>query len=639
MARAPYQPAAAADSVQRLMLWLSLFVVLLTVAAIGINQILLHRLLIGSAAVWARDLAADLQRQDPELPQLLLGAAARPDQLARLAGAATAAEVAGFRLLRHDGSALLAVPPPEARPEPGPRRRHQAAPRQAASRVPIPAAGPAGEGDPAGALLITLRETGRRAELRGAFGLAQVGIGGFGASMLLLLVWLGHRGRRAEAEATRARHLLRHDRLTGLVTHAELRERLALALEAARGMQQQVGVLVVNLRGFRQVNALHGRATGDAVLAALAGRLRTLVRRSDTVARLSADRFAVVQTSPDSTEDAVALAQRLAATLTQPLVLPNGQSLALKLQIGFATAPKDAGEAELLLACAEAALSVAGTPQRPDICGFDAALDATLRGRRETEEDLRLAIDQGTLTLHYQPQRRLGDRGLVGFEALLRWPHATRGLISPAEFIPLAEQTGLIVPLGAWVLHTACAEAAQWPGETRIAVNLSPAQFRHGDLVATVAEALAATGLPARRLELEVTESLLQESPEDVVRLLRDLRDLGVSIAMDDFGTGWSSLAHLWRFPFSKLKIDRAFITDMPRDPKLRAIVTTIVGLGRILDMTVIAEGVETEEQARLLAAEGCEQGQGWLFGRPMPATTARRLIAEDQARAARDAA
>ncbi|MGG5885941.1 putative bifunctional diguanylate cyclase/phosphodiesterase [Falsiroseomonas sp. HC035] len=636
MARSPHQPAAAADSVQRLMLWLSLFVVLLTLAAVGVNQILLHRLLIGLAAVWTRGLAADLLREDPALPQLLRGAEPGPGQLDRLGRIATATEIASFRLLRPDGSVLLAAPPPDVPAATAPRRRHQSIPREAASQAPIPSPDKA---EPAGTLVISLRENGRRAELRDAFGLAQFGIGGFGASMLLLLVWLGHRGRRAEAEATRTRHLLRHDRLTGLLTHAELRERLALALAAAQPLDQQVAVLVLNLRGFRQMNALHGRATGDAVLAALAGRLRTLVRRSDTVARLSADRFAVVQTSPEAEEDSAALAHRLAAALAGPLVLPNGQSLALKLQIGFATAPKDAQDAELLLACAEAALSSAGTDAQPDICGYDAAMDTLLRLRRETEDDLRMAIEQGTLTLHYQPQRRLGDRGLLGFEALLRWPHPTRGLISPAEFIPLAEQTGLIVPLGAWVLHTACAEAAQWPGEARIAVNLSPAQFRHGDLVATVAEALATTGLPARRLELEVTESLLQDDPEDVVRLLRDLRAMGVSIAMDDFGTGWSSLAHLWRFPFGKLKIDRAFITEMPRDPKLRAIVTTIVGLGRILDMTVIAEGVETEEQARMLAAEGCEQGQGWLFGRPMPAATARRLIAEDQSRVARSAA
>jgi diguanylate cyclase (GGDEF)-like protein len=636
MARSLYQPAAAASPVQRLMLWLSLFVVLLTLAAIGINQVLLHRLLAGAATGWAQALAADLLRQDPGLPRLLQGAPPDHGQLARLASIALPKEIAGFRLQRPDGTSLLAQQGQAAGTG---TRRHQARPGHLMASVPIPQAGAAGPGGPAGTLVIALRETGRRTALREAFGLAQLCIAGFGGSMLLLLLWLGHRGRRAEAEATRARHLLRHDRLTGLVTHAELRERLAVALAEALPLARQVGVLVLNLRGFRQVNALHGRATGDAVLAALAGRLRALVRRSDTVARLSADRFAVVQTSADSSEDAVALARRLAAALSDPLPLPNGQALALKLDLGFATAPQDAAEAELLLACAEAALSAASEQPQPAIRGFDPATDAVLRSRRETEEDLRLAIGQGTLAIHYQPQRRLGDRSLVGFEALLRWPHPTRGLVSPAEFIPLAEQTGLIVPLGAWVLRTACAEAAQWPGEVRIAVNLSPSQFRHGDLVATVTEALAATGLPARRLELEVTESLLQEDTEDVVRLLRDLRGLGVSIAMDDFGTGWSSLAHLWRFPFGKLKIDRAFITEMTRDPKLRAIVTTIVGLGRILDMAVIAEGVETEEQARLLETEGCEQGQGWLFGRPMPAATARRLIAEDQSRAARSAA
>jgi EAL domain-containing protein (putative c-di-GMP-specific phosphodiesterase class I) len=293
----------------------------------------------------------------------------------------------------------------------------------------------------------------------------------------------------------------------------------------------------------------------------------------------------------------------------------------------------------LLLTRAEAALSAARSQPGPTIRGFEPAMDEAVRWRRETEADLRQAIAEEALLLHYQPQRRLRDQKLVGFEALLRWPHATRGMIPPVEFIPLAEETGLIVPIGAWVIRAACAEAAQWPEDLRIAVNLSPAQFRHGDLVCTVADALARTGLPAHRLELEITESLLQEDPEDVVRLLRDLRGLGVSIAMDDFGTGWSSLAHLWRFPFGKLKIDRAFITELARDPKLSAIVATIVGLGRILDMTVVAEGVETEEQARILTAEGCEQGQGWLFGRPMPAEAARRLIAEDQDKLSRSAA
>jgi diguanylate cyclase (GGDEF)-like protein len=617
------------------MLWMGMFVVLLTLAAIGINQILLQRLLVASTTLWAQSLATDLLRQDPGLPDLLRGAPPRPGQLERLAGLVTAPEITGFRLLRPDGTSLLPDAPPASA---APRRRHQAdMPVQASAAAQL--FGPAAQDPPAGTLVIALRETGRRAELRQAFAVAQFCIAGFGASMLLLLGWLGHRGRRAEAEATRARHLLRHDRLTGLVTHAEFRDRLALNLGSARTHDQQVGVVVLNLRGFRQVNALHGRATGDALLAALAGRLRSLVRRSDTVARLSADRFAVVQVSPEAGDDTAALAQRLLAALAEPLVLPAGKTLTVRLDCGFATAPRDAEDAETLLGCAEAALSVAGAQAQPGFRGFDAGTEALLRSRRETEDDLRLAIEQGGFAVHYQPQRRLGDRGLVGFEALLRWPHATRGLVSPAEFIPLAEQTGLIVPLGAWVLRTACAEAAQWPGEIRVAVNLSPAQFRHGDLVATVAEALAGTGLPGRRLELEVTESLLQDDPEDVVRLLRDLRALGVSIAMDDFGTGWSSLAHLWRFPFGKLKIDRAFITEMARDPKLRAIVTTIVGLGRILDMAVIAEGVETEEQAALLLAEGCEQGQGWLFGRPMPAPTARRLIAEDAARAARSAA
>ncbi|MBU8545282.1 MULTISPECIES: putative bifunctional diguanylate cyclase/phosphodiesterase [Roseomonadaceae] len=623
MARQAYTANTPTDTVQRLLLWLSLGALLLTLAGVGVNQMLLDRLLHNAAQAWSAQLAQDLLRAHPTLPAALRGAPATADDVARLRAVPLPPEFARIELVGSDGALVT-----DSGSAGGPGR--------GAARVTVAVTDAEGE---AGHLVAALRETGRRAQLREAFRTAQLSIALFGAITLGLLVWLGQRGRRAEAAAARARHLLRHDALTGLATHAELRDRLALTLTAARAAHQQVGVLVLNLRGFRDFNALHGRANGDAVLAALARRLRSLVRRDDTVARLSADRFAVVQTAIAGEEDALSLAERLANALAEPLPLPGGPGQALSVELGLAIAPQDGVEAELLLTRAEAALSAARNQPGPTIRGFEPAMDEAVRWRRETEADLRQAIAEEALVLHYQPQRRLRDQKLVGFEALLRWPHPTRGMIPPVEFIPLAEETGLIVPIGAWVIRAACAEAAQWPEDLRIAVNLSPAQFRHGDLVCTVADALARTGLPAHRLELEITESLLQEDPEDVVRLLRDLRGLGVSIAMDDFGTGWSSLAHLWRFPFGKLKIDRAFITELERDPKLSAIVATIVGLGRILDMTVVAEGVETEEQARILTAEGCEQGQGWLFGRPMPAEAARRLIAEDQDKLSRSAA
>ncbi len=596
---------------------------LLTLAAIGVNQVLLDRVLHGGAVLWTESLVAGMLRREPGLPALLRAGGTDPAVFAHLGGVPEVVEIAGFQLLGPEGQVLFQSPPPDGPPG---RLPQAEAPVRDAEGV-------------AGRLVVSLRDAGRRAALRQAFRLAQASIAAFGATTLLLLVWLGRRGRQEEAAAARARYLLRHDSLTGLATHAELRERLALALAVARPAGLQVGVLVLNLRGFRDVNAVHGRATGDAVLEALALRLRTLVRREDTVARLSADRFAVVQTAIIGDEDAITLAERLATALAEPLPLACGGGLTLGVELGLAVAPQDGEEAELLLARAEAALSAARGQPEPAIRGFEPAMDEAIRARREIESDLRQAIEAQALLLHYQPQRRLRDRRLTGFEALLRWPHPTRGMIPPAEFVAMAEQNGLIVPLGAWVIRAACAEAARWPGDYRVAVNLSPAQFRHGDLVCTVADALARSGLSPHRLELEITESLLQEDTEDVVRLLRDLRGLGVSIAMDDFGTGWSSLAHLWRFPFGKLKIDRAFVTELTRDPKLSAIVATIVGLGRILDMTVVAEGVETEDQARILTAEGCEQGQGWLFGRPMPAEAARRLIAEESGRASRNAA
>jgi len=604
------------------MLRLSAVAVVLVLAAVGANQLLLNHMQQTADQSWARQVAREMLREEPRLPQLLRREAEDPAALDRLRDFALPEEFSGFRLLGSHGEVLLEA--------------QASALTQVADNLPFTEVPLVDAQGSAGVLQMIMHHAGRREHLVGVFRLAQASVGLFGGIMLALLLWLGLRGRREEAAATRARILLRHDSLTGLATHAELRKRLELALPEARTGHSQVGVLVMNLRGFRDVNAMYGRAIGDAVLEALARRLQSLVRRDDTVARLSVDRFAVVQSSVAGEEDAAALAERLANALAEPLLLPNTPALSLCVEFGLAIAPQDGQEAELLLARAEAALSAARGAPLPAIRGFEPAMDEDLRARREIEADLQRAIEAEALVLHYQPQRRLRDQRLVGFEALLRWPHPQRGLIAPVEFIPLAEQNGLIVPLGAWVIRAACAEAARWQGDYRVAVNLSPAQFRHGDLVHTVADALARTGLPAHRLELEITESLLQEDPEDVVALLRDLRGLGVSIAMDDFGTGWSSLAHLWRFPFGKLKIDRAFVTDLARDPKLSAIIATIVGLGRILDMTVVAEGVETEEQARILTAEGCEQGQGWLFGRPMPAEAARQLITEELATRAR---
>jgi EAL domain-containing protein (putative c-di-GMP-specific phosphodiesterase class I) len=277
---------------------------------------------------------------------------------------------------------------------------------------------------------------------------------------------------------------------------------------------------------------------------------------------------------------------------------------------------------------AEDALKAARAQPLPAIHCFAPGHEAALRDRRQLERDLRRAIAEGGFVLHWQPQRRLRGRGLIGFEALLRWPHPDHGMIPPDAFIPLAEATGLIVPLGAWVLRTAAAEAARWPAELKVAVNLSAAQLKADGLLATVAEALATSGLAPHRLEFEVTESQLLQDTQHAARVMEGLHALGVSLALDDFGTGWSSLAYLRRFPFDRIKMDRAFLRGLDHDPRTASVVSAILGLGRGLGMTVVAEGIETEAEAAELVALGCELGQGWLLGRPMPVEQARALVA-----------
>lgn len=444
------------------------------------------------------------------------------------------------------------------------------------------------------------------------------------ALFLPLAAALSRRLAAARTEAPQTR-----DALTGLPAHAGFRERLDGALAMARRQGWKSGVLVLDLRHFREINETLGRAGGDLALRLVAARLREAVRREDIVARLGADRFAVVQTALQDPAGALQLAERIVAALAPPLPI-DGAGPTLTADIGIAIAPDDGDETGLLLARAEDALTAARAAPVPSIHCFAPGQEAALRDRRRLERELRGAIAAGALTLHWQPQRRLSDAALIGFEALVRWPHPERGMITPDEFIPLAEASGLIVPLGAWVLRAATAEAATWPGGLKVAVNLSAAQVRADGLLATVAGALADSGLPPHRLELEVTESLLLQEDQLSAGVLAGLQDLGVSISLDDFGTGWSSLAYLRRFPFDQIKMDRGFLRDLGADPRVGAVVNAILSLGRGLGMTVVAEGIETEEQAQRLLALGCERGQGWHLGRPAPAEQARALVAEE---------
>jgi len=465
-------------------------------------------------------------------------------------------------------------------------------------------------------------------------GLSRAAAGMLAAAALAGLLALGL-ARRLAAEPTTPQT---RDPLTGLPAHAGFRERLEGTLALARRQGWRSGVLVLDLRDFHEINEAHGRTGGDLALRLVAARLRDAVRREDVVARLGADRFAVVQTALQDPAGALQLAERLAAALAAPLSLPGGAP-AVAADIGIAIAPEDGDEAGLLLARAEDALTAARAAPLPTIHCFAPAQEAELRERRRLERDLRAALEAGALTLHWQPQRRLSDRALIGFEALLRWPHPERGMIPPDRFIPLAEASGLIVPLGAWVLRAAAAEAATWPGHFKAAVNLSVAQVRDEGLIAILGEALAASGLCPQRLELEVTESLLLREDPQTARVLTALQSLGVSVALDDFGTGWSSLAYLRRFPFDQIKMDRGFLRDLDADPRVAAVVAAILSLGHGLGMTVVAEGIETEEQARRLQDLGCEHGQGWHLGRPVPAEQARALIAEEMRLRARSAA
>jgi diguanylate cyclase (GGDEF)-like protein len=384
-------------------------------------------------------------------------------------------------------------------------------------------------------------------------------------------------------------------------------------------------VLCLDLDNFKTVNDRLGHAIGDRLLGWVADRLRECVGANDTVARLGGDEFAVLQCGPQP-ESAERLARRLTEIISRPPPF-DGQLVHSGVSIGIAIAPTDGLDAEQLMKCADLALYQAKAKGRGSYEFFRAAMEQHARTRHLVETDLRGALEAGEFHLVYQPQIRVDTGALTGFEALLRWNSATRGLISPAEFIPIAEETGLIVPIGEWVLRTACATAAQWPSFVRIAINLSPVQFRTRGLATMVTSALAATGLAPDRLELEVTESALLQDDAVTIAILHQLRGLGIHVSMDDFGVGYSSLSYLRKFPFDKIKIDRSFIGTLGESAGSAAIVRTIASLGADLGMTTTAEGIETAEQLELVRQAGCTEAQGYHFSRPVAPADAVRII------------
>ena len=420
---------------------------------------------------------------------------------------------------------------------------------------------------------------------------------------------------RRQAEANAA-HLARYDALTKLPNRVLFREAIEQAVHARHG--QGMALLCLDLDQFKGVNDTLGHPIGDALLQAIAERLLGQTRETDTVARLGGDEFAVVLTPIDRPTDATALAERLIALFDTPFVIA-GHQIVIGTSIGIVFAPQDGLDPDQLLKNADLALYRAKVDGRGLYRLFHAEMDAQMQTRRQLEIDLREALKVGQLELFYQPIVDLRARSVTGFEALLRWRHPAKGLVSPDEFIPLAEEIGLIVPIGEWALREACAAAASWPGKLRVAVNLSPAQFKSQNLMSAVAVALCEAGLPPDRLELEITETVMLQNTDATLATLHQFRELGVGIAMDDFGTGYSSLSYLPRFPFNRIKIDQSFVRDMCRKTDCHAIVRAVTSLGNELGMATTAEGVETAEQLDAVTLAGCTEVQGYLFSQAVP--------------------
>jgi diguanylate cyclase (GGDEF)-like protein/PAS domain S-box-containing protein len=428
--------------------------------------------------------------------------------------------------------------------------------------------------------------------------------------------------RRAEAEISFLAH---HDALTGLPNRPHFRERMEKALANIR-LGDSLAVLCIDLDRFKQVNDTLGHPIGDRLLQAAAERMRNSLREEDMIARFGGDEFAILQVGADQPDGATGLANRIIEKLSQPFTI-EGQQIDVGCSVGIAIAPGDSVDVDRLIRNADMALYRAKADGKGTFHFFERDMDARMQNRRTLELDLRKAIVNGELKLFYQPIIALDSQRLSGFEALLRWNHPTRGFITPDEFVPLAEQVGLIVPIGEWVLQEACLQAAKWPENLYVAVNLSAVQFRTRALLPTVVNALAHSGLSPKRLEVEITETVLLQNEETVRTILHQFHGLGIRIAMDDFGTGYSSLGYLQSFPFDKIKIDRSFVQDLSTRSDCRAIVQAIAGLGASLGISVTAEGIETLEQLKSLQVDGCTEGQGYLFSPAVPVKDLGKLI------------
>lgn len=429
-------------------------------------------------------------------------------------------------------------------------------------------------------------------------------------------------------------YMAHHDALTGLGNRVLLNQRLESALDRVVA-PETLAVHHLDLDQFKAVNDTFGHAAGDKLLKIVAERLRGLVRDSDTIARMGGDEFVIVQVPIAEAAEASLLAQRIIAAISEPFDL-DGHRAAIGTSVGIATNPGEERSADKLLRNADLALYRAKDHGRGTFRFFEPAMDLQVQTRRVMEQDLRRALPAGEFELYYQPVVDLASNEISGFEALIRWNHPKHGLVAPAAFIPLAEEIGFIIPMGEWVIRQACATAAHWPGELRVAVNISAAQFRNSGLLQVIVGALSASGLPPTRLEIEITETVLLQNRETTLAALHQLRALGIRIAMDDFGTGYSSLTYLQSFPFDKIKIDRSFVKDIDRNTGSLNIVRAVAALASGLGMTATAEGVETHGQLAQIVAAGCNEMQGYLFSQPLPAAEIEQLfLSQPEARKA----
>ena len=437
-----------------------------------------------------------------------------------------------------------------------------------------------------------------------------------------------------ERSDARNHYLTYHDALTGLSNRVLFRDQLGRALARGTGKHNtRLAVLFLDIDDFKSINDTLGHTVGDVLLASVAERLRRCVREADIVARMGSDEFAVILSGVAAPEDAILHADKIVEAIAVPHSV-GGQQIVLDLSVGIALAPNDGSDPDLLLSNSHLALQKAKTEQGDGRCFFAAEMNTQARKRRKLKSDLREAIAAGDqLEVFYQPIFDLNDRVISGFEALLRWHHPERGLISPAEFIPIAEEAGLIEQLGEWVLQRACHEAAGWPGHQKIAVNISPVQFRSPRLIPWIFKSLTSSGLAARRLELEITETVLLNDNLQTIELLDQLRSVGVRISLDDFGTGYSSLSYLQRFPFDKLKIDRSFVRNLTHNASTMAIIRALIGLANNLGIVTTAEGVETSAQLEWLQMEACSEIQGYLISPAVPAKDICLLLSCDPLR------